>query len=674
MDKQTLEEESEEFFRVKQLVIEGKHEEALQVINSFRTGGELSTRDNILYNLLECDILFQQGLPYDVITLAKKIYQECLGLGENLLTVDILLKIAETSVNLWDPTTAKEKINLGEELLNSLPQKNTVEFRQREAYISYTKGLFHAIIKNEAEAALEHIDHSIKLYEIYGTKIEVVKSLSVKAWVIGFLKGDNSHALNIAQNVLDIAQKSNYTISIALVSHHLAWFYWLNGDLDNSLKFCEQSIAKFKELNNKFFIPYVFDIMSFICLAKGDLDMALEYAEQGLNQAKENNVKRQIASSLRALGGLYAFKGEIDHSILLSEQALAIVENLDNKLGISSILNNMAESYRSIGELERALECINKSIGIHKDMGNLRSLANNYDYLIQILLDMGELGQAQKAIKKLEHMSKELNNKLISQIYLFDKALVLKTSSRARDRGKAEEILKQLIEQEEFDYELTVNSLLNLCELLLTELQITNDLEVLEEINTYTNQLLAIAENSHSFILFAETYFLKAKMALLTLDVKTARRFLTQAQRTAERFSLNQLATKISLEHNNLVDQLGMWEDLEKKDISLTERIKLVGLETHMKQVLQKSNILTIKISEEDVTVYRSRKICLVCKGEVLGFMYTCKCDAIYCENCARALTDLENICWFCNAVIDISKPSKPYKEGYIRDKSKKKN
>jgi hypothetical protein len=53
----------------------------------------------------------------------------------------------------------------------------------------------------------------------------------------------------------------------------------------------------------------------------------------------------------------------------------------------------------------------------------------------------------------------------------------------------------------------------------------------------------------------------------------------------------------------------------------------------------------------------------LVCRGEVLKFSYICECGANYCGNCARALTNLENVCWACDVPIDYLKPVKPYKE-----------
>ncbi len=69
------------------------------------------------------------------------------------------------------------------------------------------------------------------------------------------------------------------------------------------------------------------------------------------------------------------------------------------------------------------------------------------------------------------------------------------------------------------------------------------------------------------------------------------------------------------------------------------------------------------KITEEEVIFHREKKICLVCKGKVGGFnTFICiKCNALYCQNCAKHLSNLENQCWVCDTPFDESKPSKPY-------------
>ncbi len=80
------------------------------------------------------------------------------------------------------------------------------------------------------------------------------------------------------------------------------------------------------------------------------------------------------------------------------------------------------------------------------------------------------------------------------------------------------------------------------------------------------------------------------------------------------------------------------------------------------------------QITEEEVTYYKEQKICLVCKGGVGGFnTYICTgCDALYCENCARTLSTMENACWACNEPIDKSKPSKPFEMEEVEASFKK--
>lgn len=72
-------------------------------------------------------------------------------------------------------------------------------------------------------------------------------------------------------------------------------------------------------------------------------------------------------------------------------------------------------------------------------------------------------------------------------------------------------------------------------------------------------------------------------------------------------------------------------------------------------------------ITEEEVMIFKEKKICLVCKGIVSGINYICtNCGAYYCINCSQALSNLENQCWFCDTPIDESKPSKSFKEEEI--------
>ena len=72
------------------------------------------------------------------------------------------------------------------------------------------------------------------------------------------------------------------------------------------------------------------------------------------------------------------------------------------------------------------------------------------------------------------------------------------------------------------------------------------------------------------------------------------------------------------------------------------------------------------KVTEEEVSISKEKKICLVCKGKVARRnIFLCpECDTFYCSKCSEALEDLENACWVCEAPFDESKPVKlPEKE-----------
>ncbi|MBD3255916.1 MAG: hypothetical protein GF383_12540 [Candidatus Lokiarchaeota archaeon] len=85
---------------------------------------------------------------------------------------------------------------------------------------------------------------------------------------------------------------------------------------------------------------------------------------------------------------------------------------------------------------------------------------------------------------------------------------------------------------------------------------------------------------------------------------------------------------------------------------------KEIKIEQGLFRITERPNYL----SEEEVTYYKERKICLVCKGKVAGINYICpKCDTLYCMKCVELLTDRENACWVCNKPFDESKPSKPH-------------
>ncbi|MHA2123229.1 MAG: hypothetical protein ACW990_18685, partial [Promethearchaeota archaeon] len=67
-------------------------------------------------------------------------------------------------------------------------------------------------------------------------------------------------------------------------------------------------------------------------------------------------------------------------------------------------------------------------------------------------------------------------------------------------------------------------------------------------------------------------------------------------------------------------------------------------------------------LTEEEDSISKEKKICLVCKGELSRKNYICpECKTFYCIKCSDTLSNIENACWVCNTPFNESKPSKPF-------------
>ena len=432
-------------------------------------------------------------------------------------------------------------------------------------------------------------------------------------------------------------------------------------DLDQRLNFAEQSLVLREQLGNKHEIA---ESMRWLALLhatyKGEFDYALEYLKRAMSFAKESNNKYCIAMISRGLMLTYGMRGDFDQAIMYGLQGLAIFEEINNKPRISLMLNTIGTNYRMKGELDQALEYLQRSIAICEDLGIPSDIALTLSTLIEITVDMGDLEMAQQYYKRLKQIRDQEENEWINLLYRFSTVEILKTSPRAKNRVKAEKLLKAIIEENYLPY-FTIVAVLSLCDLLLVELRITKDIEVLIELKTFITRLLEYAEITNSYWFLAETYLLQAKISLINLNIGEARRLFIQAQQVAERHGLSWLHKKIMTEHEKLVSQLTLWEQLKELNATITERMELARISEQMNLMLRNRRIMTTQSTEDKVAIHEERIICLVCKGDIVGFTYICDCDAIYCENCAKTLTNLENACWVCNTPIDKSRPMKTY-------------
>ncbi|MFX1365439.1 MAG: tetratricopeptide repeat protein [Promethearchaeota archaeon] len=386
----------------------------------------------------------------------------------------------------------------------------------------------------------------------------------------------------------------------AYIAFLKGWYYTLKNEEERAIKQFELSISLREEISADLEIIHsLIGIAYLFTFLKGDYKRALKYLERGIIIAEESGNRWCIGYLTMRIARIHMLKGELDQSIILYDRSLTIFNDLDNKFMVAWILSLLGDVNRQKGELNRALENIEQGLALDRQLGLLQTLAIDHYNFIQVLVDIGDIKRAQQALHDLEQLNNQSKDKIVNFLYLLDKAIVLKTSPRARNRVEAEEIFKQVLEDEDSNFLIKLRALTNLCELLLTELRVTNDLEVFDELTQCITRLLAIAKKSHSYSILCETYLFQAKLALISLNLKEARRLLTQGQKITEKYGLILLSRKISHEHDELLKQLEIWEKLKESKAPLAERMDLSRLNEQMEQMIRKRAINIPELSDE---------------------------------------------------------------------------
>ncbi|MFX0062541.1 MAG: tetratricopeptide repeat protein [Candidatus Hermodarchaeota archaeon] len=576
-----------------QLLNRGQFDKALHELNTLEKVTKLTMDDQLAYLHLKSVLLIKLGRYKTALRFAEQLSQKSQQLKKPLQEIDSLIVISEILRRLGTLDKSVSIIEQAEQQIKTVKLEQSVELTQRKASLLYHKGLIYWS-KSELNQALEVLERSLALRKEIGNKSEIAQSIDAIGW-IHQRKGNWSQALKGYQQCLELYEELGNTLGIAHSLEHIGWIYSRKGNLDQALKYTKRALALLKEINYEEGIAWSLNNMSVIYRQKGDLDQALECYQQTFVLREKIKDKFLIAWSLNATGNIYRLKGDLDQALEYLEQALTLFKEIGNPQDIAISLNNISDIYRQKGDLDQALKFLERNLALFEEMGNNFYISETLFHLICIASGKISLEKTRKYLQRLQEINSQEENKIINQRYRISEALVLKTSTRLRNKLKATELLEQVTEEETIDHELTVTALVNLCHLLLMELRMTGEQEVLEDVQTQVTRLLNIAQQQNSSWLLAETYLLKSKLALLELDLESAQEFLIQALHTAEKKGLKRLIRDILLEKNAFREQIDKWKLLIERNAPLSERLELAQLEDLIIKMTRKRAISTEK-------------------------------------------------------------------------------
>ena len=471
------------------------------------------------------------------------------------LNEQVLYYILKSTVSLYQFKDA-EILKYAEEAYKQ-SQNLTVSLQLVDVYIQMAMGLMYRF---KSEEPFELLVKAEKLLRILTEEspTELLERQATMAYIRAWLYDDQNEkekALEYAQRGLEMRERIDHKVDIGISLLQIGWIYFM---IDN--------------------------------------DLALKYVDQCIEYCEKINYKNCIQKCNMLKGLIYLWKGEINPALEYFKLSKTLLDELSketkNEFGTAQLYHLIGMVYQEKNKLNRAKEYFEKALVIKEKVGAYFSEVMTLDELISLALYKKDLEDAEKYIEEMKRISNQEDNKFLKLCYRVNMAKLLKLSLLPNNRAKAEEILKECLEDKVATSEAKIIILLNLSDLLLAKLGETNDLKLLDEIKVYITQVYDIAKNQKSYFFLAETYLLRAKLELLTLNLKESQRFLDKAHNITEIYGLVHLNQKILKERNELIKQTDNWDELRRTKASMAEIIKLSHVEEQLTRILRKRFLL----------------------------------------------------------------------------------
>ncbi|MFW9777836.1 MAG: tetratricopeptide repeat protein, partial [Candidatus Heimdallarchaeota archaeon] len=607
--------------------------EALKAVEQLRASGTSAEDWEFVHQLLsfEVDILGKLGKSQALKKIIGQVNLEYHRFGRLLPTVDILYKISQFFFAFGDHRESKNVAVQAEELISSFEGDSTLEIKERKAQVINQKA-FNIRDLGEYETALKAHEQALAIFKKLGNKAGIANTLIYIGWVYGFCMGDIERLFEYAQQSLPIAEEANNKRSIFLAVDALGDYYYWKDESEKALNYYQRSLALREETRNKWYIASGHLDLGRFFMNKGKLILADRHLKTAIKLSKEINATFYVARGYMYSGDLCVHKGDYAHALENLHQSLELYKHSGNKRELALSLNFIGDVYRDLGDLDKArtyyTQCLSytkenypfiyavgigdlgilswqkgeldtgynhlqKALVLLEGIGNEYEIMNCLFSLILVCLDMNSVENAQAYFQRLQPQKEDTpsawpEDKLRSQLSRIAEALILKKSNRIRHRGKAEQLLADIVDEKIVQHRLTVMAMLHLCDLLLREMRdLGKNFKLQQEISNLLDKLINISKSSSSFRLLPETFLLKSKLALLELDFNGAQDLLEEAQMLAEEKGLQLLAAKIVNEQRRLTDQIEKWGEFLKKDVPLSDIQEFIQIEEFITKMVR---------------------------------------------------------------------------------------
>jgi len=438
--------------------------------------------------------------------------------------------------------------------------------------------------------------------------LEVIGKFQQTKWPFYIFRQESDKALEVVMMSKELIEEIGEEKALAANYLLIGWTYNQKGDTSAGLKFGIKSIELHKKLNLQQGLASSLYLVGTINMNNYDYVQSIEIFQRALS-IKEILPNEKLII-LSGIANMVAWRGNITNAIKYSEEGLKLAKSLKIHVICPYFLFYLGLLNYFRGDNEEATNYLKKNIEVSKKFKVENISGMTFMTLTLFNLEQSYLEESKIFLNKLEELEKRTENKIITLCYSIAKGKMLIESGRTRDRAEAETLLKSVVEDDISAIQdntsrqqhiiLNLFALYHLCHLYLEELEMTNNLKIIDDINPLISHLFKFAEHFKSSMLHTEVKIFQAKLELIQMNFDNAKVLLTEGQHLAELDNNQFLAQVISNEHDRLLEQQEIWDNLKKTDAPFSERIKLASVEGILDRIQGKRLEKPIEIVDEE--------------------------------------------------------------------------
>ncbi len=532
----------------------------------------------------------------------EKVLEEATRLIEDTRGIDKELYIE--NVAKLNIVVGKHKISLNQ-FFRSIDnfEESLKKYRQISNLYGISTSLYYLgralYLSGEFETAENFWDQSFEMFQDLGYKRPLVDYYIGKAGIF-FNKGLLSQALETIGKATILCEELGDDLSLAKIYHRTGYIYKASSNYDKSLEYILKSKTFFEKMDLEHEVAKTYLDIAGIYRNTGNYNLALNHLNQHLQIKRKLDDELGVTIALCSMGRIHLILGNLEVAEKCYINALEIAMNHGRQETLSNVYFSLGDFYYLLGDLEKSSKNYLQSLQIREKINKVFLIASSLKSLISINLDLKLNKLAEGFLQNLKKLSETTENLSINQMYRLAEAIYTKTTGSVRERQKASVILEHIAQEEVIDYMIKIEALLHLSEWLLWEISQTENEEILEEINVHLEALEKIARSQNMYPLLAESLLLQAELSLIELKVEKAREIFAEGLRLAESKGLRKLAIKISNEYDQLLDQLGLWEEFTLRLPSIAEKLELSHIEERLNEVVKKRSALSRGVEAEE--------------------------------------------------------------------------